>query len=167
MSIKRGDTEFTIMELEMTEPTRQAVRGLKSMYRGKTRGPKKLTCNAAIQLYSYINGCHSGTYNLAEEVATMYTFYSLGGETYSDDDFINSRWFDHMVHNITDDVRQWLSDYINHHPEYSNEVQRGVYHELKRDIALDLFKGQEFEEYSRNVTQDVKALLFEPTTMSI
>lgn len=172
MGITRNGQDYTVMELEMTGATRTAVQGLKTVYRGQTRGPKKLTCNVAIQLYSYINGCSTGTYNINEELATARTMFSLSSATNTNDVFKRSRWYDSVINRMTSDIISYLEEYSltqddEHRTKYESLMSQGQYCTVKRDIVDELISSREFEDYARDVSSTVRKLLFEPMTVVI
>lgn len=172
MGIKRNGQDYTVMELEMTDTTRTAVQGLKSVYRGQTRGPKKMTCNVAIQLYSYINGCSTGTYNINEELATALTMFSLSSVADTNDDFKRSQWYDSVVNRMTSDIILYLEEYSStqddeRRTKYKSLMSVGQYRTIKRDIVDKLISSKEFEDYAHNVSNIVRKLLFEPMTVTI
>lgn len=172
MGIRRNGQDYTVMELEMTDATRTAVQGLKTVYRGQTRGPKKLTCNVAIQLYSYINGCSTGTYNINEELATAKAMFSLSSTTNTNDIFKRSRWYNSVVNRITSDIISYLEEYSStqddeQRTKYESLMSQGQYRTVKRDIVDKLISSREFEDYARDVSNTIRKFLFEPMTVTI
>lgn len=174
MGIKRNGQDYTVMELEISTATRTAVQGLKTVYRGQTRGPKKMTCNIAIQLYSYINGCSTGTYNINEELAVAWAMFSFSSSTNTAtvDVFKRSKWYDSVINRITSDVITYLEEYSlaqddEQRTEYESLLSVGQYRTVKRNIVDKLISSKEFEDYARNVSNTMCKLLFEPMTVAI